>query len=218
MRKTPATSIFIFVTLFFLTALTSLAASYGASLLLPEGSFRPLILVGLFLGFYLSFAISFYRLFLFFFPVTTGYLDKGTRPEMISYVVVLFYLVIFNSLIRSHIIPVPFLSALYRALGAKIGHNSYVAGVLLDPHLTQIGDNSIVGHGAVVFAHVIEGEDYELAPVKLGSSVTIGANSVIMPDVHIGDGAIVACGSVVSKGARIPAGETWGGVPAKKLK
>jgi len=36
--------------------------------------------------------------------------------------------------------------------------------------------------------------------------------------VTIGDDAIVSSGAVVTKGTRIPAGEVWGGVPARRLR
>jgi acetyltransferase-like isoleucine patch superfamily enzyme len=39
---------------------------------------------------------------------------------------------------------------------------------------------------------------------------------VILKGVHIGKGAIVGAGSVVTKS--IPAGEAWAGVPARRLR
>ena len=52
-------------------------------------------------------------------------------------------------------------------------------------------------------------------PIIIGNDVWIGANAVVLKGVHIGDGAIVAAGAVVTKS--IPPYEIWGGVPAKKL-
>lgn len=40
--------------------------------------------------------------------------------------------------------------------------------------------------------------------------------SLITKGVKIGDRAIIACGSVVTKD--VPAGEVWGGNPAKKIR
>jgi acetyltransferase-like isoleucine patch superfamily enzyme len=130
----------------------------------------------------------------------------------------LFYLLLFNPLIQTHFLPIPLLRLVYLALGARLGRNTYSAGVLLDPPLTVAGDNCIVGHGAVLIGHVIEGRRFALAPVRLGNNVTIGATAVVMAGVTIGDGAIVSVGAVVLKGTRIGPGEVWGGMPARCLK
>lgn len=50
----------------------------------------------------------------------------------------------------------------------------------------------------------------------LGNDVWIGRESVIMPGIKIGDGAIVAAYSVVTKD--IPAYTVWGGNPARFIK
>lgn len=52
--------------------------------------------------------------------------------------------------------------------------------------------------------------------IKIGSDVWLGCNAIILKGVEIGDGAIVAAGSVVTKS--IPPLEIWGGVPASKIK
>jgi len=54
------------------------------------------------------------------------------------------------------------------------------------------------------------------APVKIGNHVFIGARSMILKGVHIGDNSIVGAGSVVSKD--IPPNEIWAGNPARKLR
>ncbi|MBL0059060.1 MAG: hypothetical protein IPP35_08115 [Elusimicrobia bacterium] len=41
--------------------------------------------------------------------------------------------------------------------------------------------------------------------------------SVLLPGVTIGAGAVILPGSVVKLNTNIPAGETWGGVPAKRI-
>ena len=106
----------------------------------------------------------------------------------------------------------------YLALGARLGENTYSAGTILDPPLTVIGDNSIIGHDAVLFSHAIEGRKFSLNSVHIGNNVTVGATAVIMSDVAVGDGAIISAGAIVTKGTRIGAGEVWGGVPARLLK
>lgn len=189
---------------------------YGLSYL-PLGDFRGV--TTLFVAIVAVYLVAFlvYRLFLWRMPLVEGELRAGSRAEFAAQVNILFYLMLFNSLIRTHFLPVPLMRLIYLALGAKLGHNSYSAGVLLDPPLTVVGDNCIIGHDAVIFAHAIEGSRMALSVVRIGHNVTIGAKAVVMSGVSIGDGAIVSAGAVVRKGSQIGAGEIWGGVPARRL-
>lgn len=41
-------------------------------------------------------------------------------------------------------------------------------------------------------------------------------DSIIMPNVPIGDNCIIGCGSIVTK--NVPDNEVWAGVPAHKIK
>ena len=124
----------------------------------------------------------------------------------------------FFPLIRSKAIPLPLTRLIYIALGAKLGPNTYSSGTILDPPLTFIGSNTIIGQDAVVFSHVMEGRHLSHAATRIGHYVTIGANAVIMSGVTIGDGAIIAANALVLKDTKIPAGEVWGGVPARRLR
>ncbi|MBL4652457.1 MAG: acyltransferase [Flavobacteriales bacterium] len=54
------------------------------------------------------------------------------------------------------------------------------------------------------------------AKIVIGDNVWIGANSTILQGVTIGNGAIVAGGSVVNK--NIPEFKIYGGIPAKEIK
>lgn len=54
------------------------------------------------------------------------------------------------------------------------------------------------------------------ADVTIGAHVWIGMNSLILKGVTIGDGAVIAAGSVVVRD--IPAGSVAAGVPAKIVK
>jgi acetyltransferase-like isoleucine patch superfamily enzyme len=185
---------------------------------LPLGDFRGVLLLSL--GALLTYLYAFlvYRCFLFALPLREGEVAENSRHELVANVNILFYLLLFNSLIRTHFIPVPLLRLVYLALGAELGANTYSAGALLDPPLTRIGSNTIIGHDAVIFAHVIEGDRLELKAVVIGDTVTIGATAVVMAGVRIGDHAIVSAGAVVTKDTVIAAGEIWGGVPARRLK
>ena len=199
-----------------------LALGVGATALLlgglPLGDFRgvALLLAAALLS-CLS-ALLVYRCFLWAMPLREGEVAEDSRHELVANVNFLFYLLLFNSLIRTHFIPVPIMRLVYLALGARLGANTYSAGALLDPPLTRIGANTIIGHDAAIFAHVIEGAKLEFKAVVIGDGVTIGATAVVMAGARIGDHAIVSAGAVVTKDTLIGAGETWGGVPARKIK
>ena len=54
------------------------------------------------------------------------------------------------------------------------------------------------------------------AEVKIGNNVFIGANTIVLKGVTIGDRSIIGAGSVVTK--NIPEDEIWGGNPAKFIR
>jgi acetyltransferase-like isoleucine patch superfamily enzyme len=215
MRKITGLQITCFTAI--LSGTLGLAIATGWVLLgqAPTGRFNGVVLTAGSALFFYIFAFVAYRLFLYALPLRPGQLQPSSRAEFSAQVYLLFQLVIFNSLIRTHFVPIPVMRLIYIALGAKLGRDTYSAGALLDPPLTSLGDECIVGHDAVIFAHVIEGSRFELATVRIGHRVTIGAHAVVMPDVVIGDDAIVSVGAVVTKGTRIGPGELWGGVPAR---
>lgn len=86
-----------------------------------------------------------------------------------------------------------------------------------------IGDNCMFGNNVVIVDHnhlitnkKISCKDFEKSKVKIGNGVWIGANTVILQGVKIGDNSVVAAGAIVTKD--IDSKEIWGGVPAKKIK
>lgn len=89
----------------------------------------------------------------------------------------------------------------------------------------SVGANSIIGgfsylitcnHRAARRDLPIRDQGYAGGPIRIGCDVWLGCHVVVLPDVTIGDGAIVGAGAVVTR--NIPAGEVWGGVPAKKIR
>lgn len=55
----------------------------------------------------------------------------------------------------------------------------------------------------------------ESAAIKLGRNVWLGAGCTVLKGVHIGDGAVIGAGSVLTRS--VPAGSVWAGVPARDL-
>ena len=56
-----------------------------------------------------------------------------------------------------------------------------------------------------------------IAPVRLGSGATIGLRAIVMGGGEVGEKARVLAGSFVLPNTRIPAGETWAGIPARRV-
>ena len=63
--------------------------------------------------------------------------------------------------------------------------------------------------------HYIDDND-NTKPVYIGDDVWIGCHSLVLKGVHIGDGAVIAAGSVVTKD--VPSCSVVGGNPAKIIK
>ncbi len=218
MRKITVAQIATFFGMFSLILILAVSSTWmllgGAGL----GDFRGITMVVATLLLTYLYAFVIYRLFLVIMPLKEGEILEGSRGEFSAQVNILFYLLLFNSLIRTHFLPVPVMRLVYQALGTHFGPNSFSAGAILDPPLTWIGANCIIGHDAVLFSHAIEGSRFSLSGIRLGNNVTIGATAVIMSGVKVGDNAIVSAGAVVTEGTCIGAGEIWGGIPAKFLK
>ena len=88
-----------------------------------------------------------------------------------------------------------------------------------------IGDRVLVGYRSQILSsnHKIPAKPervfsagHENKPVIIESDVWIGASCIILPGVTIGEGAIVAAGSVVTKS--VPPFTIVAGVPAKIIK
>ena len=106
----------------------------------------------------------------------------------------------------------------YRLLGAKIGKNVIInTTCVYDPHLLEIGDNTVIGGDAVIIGHSAEGNKLIVAPIKIGKNVSIGQYATILPGSVIEDGAIIGAMSLVPKFKRVKKG-IWGGVPIRRLK
>ncbi|MBQ9475151.1 MAG: acyltransferase [Bacteroidales bacterium] len=109
------------------------------------------------------------------------------------------------------------------ARGLKLGKNVKMMGeVIIDPShcwLIEIGDDVTLAPRVHILAHDASTKtflDYtKIGKVTIGSRVFIGAASIVLPGVEIGDDCIIGAGSVVSKS--IPKGSVAAGNPAKVL-
>lgn len=69
-----------------------------------------------------------------------------------------------------------------------------------------LGNNVSIGHNAIVHGCTVE------------DNVLIGMGAIVMDNVRIGTGSIIAAGAVVLENTEVPPGSIFAGVPAKKVK
>jgi len=114
-----------------------------------------------------------------------------------------------------------------KGIGIKIGNNSAVGAqsYLGGQGGIEIGNDVIMGPGVRIFSEnhnynldkiVIRKQGESRKGVKINNNCWIGANSIILDGVEIGEGCVVAAGSVVTKsfGNNL----VLAGVPAKIIK
>ena len=112
-----------------------------------------------------------------------------------------------------------------KRLGVSVGENTMIASNVFfstEPYLIQIGNNCQITSGVCIHTHgganVVRRSvpDFDcFGKVFIQDWAYIGSNSIILPGVTIGEGALVAAGSVVSKS--VAPYTVVGGNPAKTL-
>lgn len=114
--------------------------------------------------------------------------------------------------------PTPFNNLFYIMMGMKIGKGTQINTTnISDASLITMGNKVTIGGSATLCAHYGQGGYLVLAPVIIKDNVTIGLRASVMGGVEIGEGAKIMPHSVVLPKTVIPAGETWGGVPAQRI-
>ena len=129
----------------------------------------------------------------------------------------------------------------YKGLTPKWGKDCYFSENATIVGDVKMGDNCSIWFNAVVrgdvapitignCSNVQDGScvhvTFDTGPTHIGSDVTIGHNVTLHACTirdgaligMVGEGSIVAAGALVLQNTKIPAGEIWGGVPARYIK
>lgn len=138
---------------------------------------------------------------------------------------------VMNSWLLAPILPRKVRPWILKVIGCNIGNGVFIgAQVYIDSghaDLITIDDNAHITARCLLLCHQRDlsnyhvGDNaaklkYKIAPIHVKSGVMVGMNTVIMPGVTIGEGAIVGAYSLVTKD--IPAWTIATGRPAKVVK
>ncbi len=153
------------------------------------------------------------------FPIREGVLSFATNPGAVYAWVLHSFLCVFNLFAHYHngLLPPMLRKPFHWLIGAR-QEGSYfnMPGILTEPFLASVADAVTLDHESLILAHAVTVDSVVLKRVTIREGATIGPRSVLMPGVVVGAGAEVAPLSLVSIGTRMPPGEVWGGVPARK--
>jgi carbonic anhydrase/acetyltransferase-like protein (isoleucine patch superfamily) len=78
-------------------------------------------------------------------------------------------------------------------IGARTNlQDGVIVHVMNETHPTTIGDDVTIGHGAIVHG------------CTLGNRILVGMGAILLNGVEVGDDSIVAAGTLLTEGTRIP--------------
>ncbi|MGA8564978.1 MAG: gamma carbonic anhydrase family protein, partial [Nitrososphaeraceae archaeon] len=88
---------------------------------------------------------------------------------------------------------------------------------------TNIQDNSVIHvtsnkNPTLIGNRVTVGHSVTLHGCNVKDHVLVGIGSIVMDQSEIEEWSILAAGSVVKPGTKIPSGKLWGGLPAKEIR
>ena len=137
------------------------------------------------------------------------------RYNLYSFLIITFLFPVF----LNPLIPPPFRKLFYRLTGTRFGKGIIsIGGRIADPHhLVTVEEGAIIGDDALILPHAIvlhPEHTVILRRVHIAAGAVVGAKSVLMPGVHVGERATIKAMSLVPTNTVIPPGEVWGGVPA----
>jgi non-ribosomal peptide synthetase-like protein len=101
-----------------------------------------------------------------------------------------------------------------RLVGADVGQGARLATVPPAGSLLHIGDGATVESNVDMRGWWIDGQELVVGEIRIGAGARIASRVLLNPGAVIGDGAEIEVGTVIS--GEVPAGERWGGAPARR--
>ena len=111
----------------------------------------------------------------------------------------------------------PLLNIYYRMMGARIGRGVYFgAGGMTAFDVVGVGDGSSFGVRTFIDGASVDGGMLHIAPITIGRGCWVGNRCAIGGNAVMEDGSGLDDLSMLTDGARVPAGELWKGAPAAR--
>jgi acetyltransferase-like isoleucine patch superfamily enzyme len=122
--------------------------------------------------------------------------------------------------LAARVAPTGLRTVFHRWRGVKVGDDVLIGyDTIIEtsyPWLVSIGKNSAIGMRVTIIGHFLGAESLVRkngeVSIQIGENVWIGPGSLILPNVTIGNGSVVAAGSIVSNS--VPPGTLVQGNPA----
>ena len=106
-----------------------------------------------------------------------------------------------------------------RLAGARLGRRVYVNSLELnDYNLLEFEDDVVIGAGAHLSGHTVEGGIVKTAGVHLGRNTTVGVGSIVEIGVTMGPNCQIGGLSFVPKNMKLDADATYAGIPVKRIR
>ena len=110
----------------------------------------------------------------------------------------------------------PWLPAMLRLLGVKIGRRVYLNTTdITEFDMVSIGDDTALNDDCGPQTHLFEDRVMKVGSVKIGARATIGSRSIILFNSEIGNDVSLDSLSLVMKGEILAAGTSWVGSPIR---
>lgn len=110
----------------------------------------------------------------------------------------------------------PLLNIYLRLMGAKIGRNVHLASETFAIYdLVAIGENSSINADSNLLGYTVEEGSLKIGHITIGKRCFVGTRAALRENTVMEDDSALEDLSLLSKGARIPRGETWNGSPAQ---
>ncbi|WP_419419531.1 Pls/PosA family non-ribosomal peptide synthetase [Legionella sp. D16C41] len=110
----------------------------------------------------------------------------------------------------------PFVSALLRSFGAKIGKKIFLnTADFTEFDLISIGDEACINSETIIQTHLYEDRVFKMSTVNIQQGCNVGVASIVLYNTVMEEGSTLGSFSLLMKGEHLPTYTSWQGIPAQ---